>query len=233
MINFKPKFWPTFFTIPALILLLSLSAWQFYRLKIKENLIQQIEKKMSQEEINLPINVDVNGLEYRKVFLEGEFIHDKEIHVYGGTRQFKGVQGYYILTPIKLEDGRIVLVNRGWIPEKQKNPSSRVETLLTGKVKVEGVLMQNERKNLYIHENIPDKNLWFYINLPQIRNHINLPIENYYILAKEIPNSLPLGKNISAKNIYNNHLGYALTWLFSAIILVIIYYRYHINDQKN
>lgn len=231
MIRFKPRLFPTLFTIPALILLFSLSIWQFYRLYEKEKLISEIENKNALPAILLPEKIDFNDLQYRKVRVQGEFLNDYELHMYGGTRKFKGEQGYYILTPMKLEDNRYVLVNRGWVPEKLKKPEKRTETLINDRVEVEGALMREEKKSLYIHENQLDRNLWFYINLKQIKEHLKLPIENFYILAKEEPDKLPLGKDLSTKSIHNNHLGYALTWLFSAIILIVIYIRYHRVNQ--
>lgn len=39
VLGFRPTFWTTVFTIPALILLLGLGTWQVERLHWKENLI--------------------------------------------------------------------------------------------------------------------------------------------------------------------------------------------------
>ena len=91
--------------------------------------------------------------------------------------------------------------------------------------------MQSEERPLYVHDNQPDNNLWFYIDLSQIKSVLNEPIEGFYILAKEIPNASPRGKNLEP-NIRNHHLGYALTWLFSAIILLVIYIMYHQKQDK-
>lgn len=226
LLGFKPKLIPTIITIPALILLFSLCIWQFQRLAWKQNLINEVKKQNSLPAIELPLEVDLRKLLYRKVKVKGSFIHSKELHLYGGSRQFKGENGYYILTPIRLNDNRIILINRGWVTEKNKNSITRPETLILGEVEVEGTIMESEKRPLYVHDNQLDKNLWFYIDLKQIKEFLSEPLENFYILAKEVPNTSPRGKSLD-HNLRNHHLAYALTWLFSAFTLIIVYVLYH------
>jgi surfeit locus 1 family protein len=227
ILNFKPKLIPTLFTIPVLILLLALSFWQFQRLQWKEALIEEINQQIQIEAISLPDNVKMPEMLYRKVFLQGRFLHDKEIHVYGGSRQFKGEVGYYILTPMVTSSNKLVIINRGWVPEKLKKIETRPETLVKDEVRIEGAIMQSEQKNVYVHDNQLDKNLWFYINLNEIKAHLSMPIENFYILNTDNSKLLPRGRDLDATHLLNNHLGYALTWLFSAISLLVIYIVYH------
>lgn len=232
MLGFKVRVIPTILTIPALILLLGLSMWQFQRLQWKQGIINNITEQSQIAPIDLPENME--DMTYRKVILKGEFLNEDEIHMYGGSRQFKGAPGYYIITPMRLVDNRIVLVNRGWVPEKIKSAQKRPETILTGEVEIVGSIMPAETKTLYIHDNQPNRNLWFYVNLNEIRNFLKLPIGDFYVLAKDIPDVLPRGRDLNA-SLRNNHLGYALTWLFSAIALMVIYILYHrgLNDNKS
>ena len=225
-LQFKPKLIPTLFTIPTLILLFSLSYWQFERLEWKEGLIDAIKQKNQLAEIILPNQVKLPDMVYRQVALSGEFIHDQEMHIYGGSREFKGEEGYYILTPMRLVDGRVIIINRGWVSKKLKNPLTRLATLSKGQVEVHGTIMQNEAKGLYVYDNQPERNLWFYINLAEMKSWLKIDIENFYILAKDQPPSLIRGRNIDP-NLRNHHLGYALTWLFSALALLVIYIVYH------
>lgn len=225
-IGFSPKLIPTLFTIPALIILFSLSIWQFQRLEWKLAIIKDIETRGKIEISALPKQYDISDILYRRYKLNGEFLHNHETYIYGGSIQFKGGVGYYILTPFKLEDGRIVIVNRGWVPEKLKNPDKRPNTLIPGQVEIIGTAMASEKKGLYIHDNQPQKNLWFYVNLAEINDFTKLPIENFYLLAKETPNTLPIGRNLDSK-LHNHHLTYALTWLFAGLALIVVYILYH------
>lgn len=86
--------------------------------------------------------------------------------------------------------------------------------------------MISEKKPLYVHKNQPERNLWFYADLNEMRGFLKIPIVDFYILAKEIPKAIPRGRDLEPK-LRNHHLGYALTWLFSGISLMVIYVMYH------
>ncbi len=231
IIGFKPKLIPTMFTIPALIVLFSLSIWQFQRLTWKEATIQKIRIQIEHPIAQLPQKIDLATWLYRPIEVEGSFLYDQELYLYGGSRQFKGENGYYILTPLRLDDERIIIINRGWVPEKLKDQNKRPETVLHKRTKLIGYIMKSEERPLYVHDNDLKRNLWFYINLNEIQQALNEKIEDFYILAKEIPNQLPRGRNLEP-NIRNNHLSYALTWLFSAITLLVIYIMYHRREER-
>ena len=187
MLGFKPKLIPTLFTIPALIILLMLSFWQFQRLHWKQDLIEQIKQQNQLQPISLPEHVDLHDMLYRKVVVKGELLNEFEMHIYGGSRRFKGDPGYYILTPMRLIDRQIVLINRGWVPEKLKEASKRPETLLKGEIEIIGSVMPTEQKALSIQNNYPQRNLWLYINLSEIKEFLQMPIKDFYILAQDNP----------------------------------------------
>lgn len=226
ILGFKPKLIPTLFTIPALILLLSLCIWQLQRLQWKENLIAEINFKTQLPPIKLPEDVNVEEMLYRKVTLQGKYLHENEIYIYGGATKPSNEHFYYILTPLQLNDGRTIIVNRGWVPEKFKSQKTRESSLIQNEVKVTGAIMPNEKKGTYTYNNQPKKNLWFYINLDEIGSFINRQVEPFYILAQNNGDSFPKGREVKP-TLHNNHLGYALTWLFSAISLLVIYILYH------
>lgn len=226
LVSFRPKLIPTLLTVPALIILLSLSYWQFQRLAWKEGVIEKIAQQIQLPVIELPENIDLDQMQYRKVSLEGKFLHDLELHLYAGSMKFKGGNGYYIFTPFRLNDGRIVMVNRGWVIENLKDSKTRPETLNENELKLTGAIMKSEEKGVYVHDNQPDRNLWFYVNVDEMASWINLPIEKFYILAQDEKGSTLRGQDIKP-NLLNNHLGYALTWLSAAISLLVIYILYH------
>lgn len=232
--NFKPRLLPTIIFITSLLMLLCLSFWQFKRLIWKERLIASINQQGQHDPIMLPEHFALDDLLYRKVKLKGSFVHDQELYLYGGSRQFKGEIGYFVLTPLELENGKLVLINRGWVPERLKSPSLRPATLLKEKVEIFGVVMASEKKATFTYDNQLDKNLWFYIDMAQISQHLKCNLGNFYILAAENkdPKVLPRGKNLTV-NIYNNHLVYALTWLMLAIAFIVVYIMYHKSNKVN
>ena len=52
--TFRPTFWPTVFTVPAVLLMLGLGVWQIERLQWKEGLIAERTERTTAPAIPLP-----------------------------------------------------------------------------------------------------------------------------------------------------------------------------------
>ncbi|MEX2501882.1 MAG: SURF1 family protein [Trueperaceae bacterium] len=84
---------------------------------------------------------------YRPVVAVGRFAPEHE--VLWRSRAFDGQPGYHVLTPFVLHDdptgaagaGRVLLVNRGWIPYRYAEPEVPAFDPPAGPVRVEGRLM--------------------------------------------------------------------------------------------
>ena len=135
---FQLKLWPTLFTIPALIMLSGLGAWQMDRLYWKEALIEQLQERSTAEPIALPRSINnLEAYEFRRVSVMGEFLHEHESYLF--NRSLKGKPGLNIITPLKRADGGgHVLVNRGWVPFEKRDPT-RPKGQTEGSVIIEGI----------------------------------------------------------------------------------------------
>src|SRR5262249_47683112 len=139
MTSFRPTFWPTVFSVPTLLTCLALGAWQIERLFWKQDLIAQREAAVTAAVAPVPKTLsEARGMEYRHVSDEGSFLHDKEIFL--GATSDAGAQGYQVLTPLLEPGGRVVFVNRGYIPAELRNPSKRAAGQIAGTVRVHGLL---------------------------------------------------------------------------------------------
>jgi len=76
-------------------------------------------------------------LEWTPIIAEGEYLLDAELLV--RNRPLSGRPGFEVLTPLLLDDGRVLVVNRGWLPTGSAQdapdavpaaPSGRVEVLM-------------------------------------------------------------------------------------------------------
>lgn len=231
--KFKPKPIPTFITAVALIVLITLGSWQMNRLNWKQDVIRQMNEKSSLEPMELPAVIDnFDELKYRRVKLKGEFMHEKEVHLFVGARSERGRPGYDILTPFKKEDGSYVLVDRGWVDYDKKLAANRLETLVKGVVEIEGMVQNAEHKGRFTPDNDVEKNLWFWIDIDAIKSYAGVHLKNLYIraLKKEGDNTYPIAGEKIIK-IRNDHLQYAITWYSFAIILLVIYFLYHKNEK--
>mgnify|MGYP001157008333 FL=1 len=232
--RFKPTLWPTVFTIPSLIILIALGSWQVHRMNWKNSIIETVEKRISGKPIDAPILLkNIERWRYKRVAVVGTFLHEKEFAITG--KPFEGTAGFHLITPLKMSNGKTILVNRGWIPEKLRARNTRQETLVGGKILVEGIIREDKRKGYFVPENEPRNEVWLYVNTQQMAMHRQLgPTVNYFIdqFRKPGPYRLPIGASEDVE-IRNEHLQYALTWYFLAISLLIIYFLYHYRTDEN
>jgi surfeit locus 1 family protein len=231
MTRFRPLFWPTLFTAPAVLLLLGLGSWQIQRLYWKQDLIAQRQVAVSAAPILATGNLeeDARGMEFRHVTDEGIFLHDKEIFL--GATSEAGRQGYQVLTPLLEPGGRIVLVNRGFIPAELKDPAKRAAGQILGTVRVQGLLRLPPagKPTWFLPDNRPDLNYWFWVDLPAMSAADKLDrVASFYIDTDANPNpgGWPKG-GVTRLALPNDHLQYAITWFSLAVALMVIYFLFH------
>lgn len=230
MIGFRPLLWPTLFTVPMLLLCLGLGAWQVQRLFWKEGLIEQRQTAVAAAPMPVPrCMAEARGMEFRHVTDEGVFLNDKEIFL--GATSEGGGQGYQVLTPLLEPSGRIVFVNRGYIPGELKDPAKRFAGQIAGTVRIQGLLRlpPEGRPSWFLPDNRPDLNYWFWVDIPAMSaaDHLD-SVAPFYIDADATPNpgGWPKG-GVTRLTLPNNHLQYAITWFSLAVALIVIYVLFH------
>jgi|TARA_R110001583_G_scaffold9281_3_gene44205 surfeit locus 1 family protein len=213
----------------ALLILLVLGVWQVERLFWKENLIAQREAQASMAPIDFPVDVAKidPDLSFRAVRAHGRFLHDQEMYLMARTMQ--GSVGYQVITPLEQADGRIILVNRGWVPDDKRDPATRAQGQVAGQVDVTGVLQVARPRHWAQPENDPVKNQWFFVDPQHMAEEAGGDLASpYYLEADATPNPGGWPKGGQAHvTLPNNHLQYAITWFSLAVALVVIFIIYH------
>ena len=170
---FRPTLWPTLFTVPALVLLLGLGSWQVERLHWKENLIAMRASRSSGPPIALPADTALPAsYEFSKTDVRGHFRNDKEMYL--AARSLNGNTGFHVVTPLVLDGGGTILVDRGWIPLERKDPATRAQGELAGEVTVEGLLRGSQKQSWLVPDNDPKANVWFYVDVPAMQRFAGL-----------------------------------------------------------
>ena len=212
----------------ALALLVGLGAWQIQRLFWKLDLIEQIETRLAAPLAALPSGpTDPTEWRYRRVFVEGVFRHDREIHLYAANT--RGLPGFLVITPLEQPDGSIVFVNRGWVPDSRKDPGTRQTGQVQGPVRVVGIVRAPWPRHAFVGKNLPERNVWFYGDIDAMAAHLG--IRNYarvFVDADATPNpgGLPVGGQTRVR-LSNNHLQYAITWFALAMVLTAMFVYAH------
>jgi surfeit locus 1 family protein len=231
VIGFRPRLVPTLFAVPTVLLCLGLGIWQVQRLEWKEGLIAMRAVATQAAPVPAPQTLaQARALEYRPVTAEGVFLNDRELYLHAIAPN--GREGYQILTPLLVAEGRAILVDRGFVPTELRDPAKREAGQLSGTHRVTGLLRlpPGGRPNWFLPDNDAAKNHWFWVDLSAMQAADNLEnVAPYYLDADKTPNpgGWPRGGADLLPELPNNHLQYAITWFALAVAMGVIYVVYH------
>jgi surfeit locus 1 family protein len=215
--------------LAATAVLIALGIWQLRRLAWKEELIATIEARIaaparSLEEIEA-LWRQTADVEYWPVSPTGTFRHEGEQYYYT-TR--KGAVGWDVYAPLELANGRVLIVNRGFVPDAHRDPSTRAEGQVEGQVSVEGLARNpvSEKPNPFVPDNEPARRTFFWRDLPAMASAAGVDADKlvpFFLDAREndVPGGLPAGGS-TVVDLPNNHLQYAVTWFGLAICCVVV-----------
>lgn len=217
---------PLFFGILGTVVLVSLGTWQVNRLGEKEAYLAQINARIVAEAEALPAAPDAVRDEFMPVEIAGRF-SGEEIHLLASTKKAGAV--YRIVARFETEDGRAVMVDRGWVKTEAKDAERGAEPAT-----VIGNLDWPEERDSFTPANDVDNNIWFARDMAQMAEVLST--EPLLIVAREVSENdagvTPLP--VDTAGIPNDHLGYAVTWYGLAIVWVAmtLYYLRRMRKTK-
>jgi len=221
---------PIVFTLAAVAVLAALGTWQLERKAWKEGLIAKLESKLSAAPVALPPRERWSQLsagqdEFRRVKFSTDLL-DQEALIYtsgSAIRPDVSGPGYWVLSPARLPDGGLVIVNRGFVPEGKQDPGTRREGRPQGVVEIVGAMRWPEARGLFTPNDAPGKNLWFVRDPAAIAAAKGWgTVAPFYIdqEAPPAPGGLPKVGPLKP-SLPNNHLQYAVTWYGLAFVVLI------------
>jgi surfeit locus 1 family protein len=219
---------PGLVTLVCLGILLGLGTWQLARKGEKEALIARILARSKVEPpapLPAPETWNAERDEFRRVRISGTFAHEAETLVHGlaaGEVPGRALQGYYVLTPFRLDEGGTVLVNRGFVPTELKANDRRAGGQITGPTTVTGILRGSEPRTMFVPAADPARNEWFNRDIAGISAARGLTDPRPYLVEADAtpnPGGWPKGGQLRV-DLPNNHLQYAFTWFGIAACLV-------------
>ncbi|ARQ09063.1 surfeit locus 1 family protein [Rhizobium etli] len=215
--------------LTALAILISLGTWQLQRLHWKQGLLADIAARQAAAPVPLAdieaIAASGGDIEYRKVTATGRYINNKERHFFATWR---GQTGFYVYTPLELADGRILIVNRGFVPYENKEPEMRMQGQLTDQQTVTGLARAKlaGKPSWLVPDNDVAKNIFYWKDLDVMAESVGLEkarVIPFFVDADSTPNpaGLPIG-GVTQVDLPNDHLQYAFTWYGLAAVLVAV-----------
>ncbi len=220
-------------TLFALPILIGLGVWQLERLAWKEGLIASINEGLSRQPVPLEQPQDAwkefSSKEYWPVSVTGRFRHADERRLFATEA---GDFGWHIYTPLETEGGKILFVNRGFVPEALKDPQSRAAGETEGQVTVRGLLRKPGVKGYFDADADQVRNIWYWRDLSGMAASLGskdearvLPFFVDAAAEPANPGGWPKG-GVTRLDIPNRHLEYALTWFGLAGALLAVFGAY-------
>lgn len=212
----------------VLAILLVLGTWQVERLAWKEGLLAEIAERTAAAPEDLATVEtrfrETGDVEYWPITVSGTFEHAGERHFFA---TYAGQSGYNVYTPLRLADGRALLVNRGFVPFELKDAAKRGEGQVAGPVTITG-LARNPlaaKPSVVVPDNDPAANIFYWKDRDTMASSVGLATGDglvpFFVDAGpgRAPGGWPVG-GVTIIDLPNNHLQYAVTWYGLAFALV-------------
>jgi cytochrome oxidase assembly protein ShyY1 len=204
-----------------------LANWQFTRNADRAAQLELVESNYDAPPVALADVIAPGGAlpasaEWQPVLLRGEYLTDEQLLV--RNRPHGGTAAFEVLVPFRLDDGRVLMVNRGWVPPGRESPEPEsVPAAPSGAVEV--VVRVRPGEPLPSSGRTADEGQVPTINLPFIADRLPtttaqaLELSAYGIMASEdpAPETRPVALSAPSED-PGPHLSYAIQWILFAIM---------------
>lgn len=206
--------WPVLALLVLAALFAGLGAWQLARLGQKIRLIAHTDAAVHAAPIDpaaLPTG-DMTRFAYRRLAITGHFVPAATTLVTGSSDLGTG---YWELVPLAGDDGRTILINRGFVPEGTRIDAARAR-VPAGPVRIEGLLRPTEPGGTWLRANHPAENRWYSRDVAAIAARRGIRVDPRLFIDSFVETPRPGADapvpGLTVISFPNNHLGYALTW---------------------
>lgn len=241
--------------IALFVVFASLGWWQVERRAWKLALIERVEQRLHAAPVPLPAranwpNVSAASHEYLPVQARGRWLDDKTVLTQATTELGAG---FWVLTPLRLETGGQVLVNRGFIPQAQRSQwasGSRAPDVQAdgAPVQLQGLLRMTEPGGGFLRSNDPAQQRWHSRDVAAIAQAQGLDAPAPFFIDAGIPDARALASadlaspgagpwprpGMTVVRFSNSHLVYAITWFgLAAMVAAAAVYvaRYELRQR--
>lgn len=200
-------------TLPALILgiagcavLVALGVWQLHRAEWKGAMLAELRAGIEADPVFLPARIDPS-MKYLPVYVRGRTTGDEILFVSGTDR----AAGYQVVSGLVTEDGRRIMVDRGFIPQEARHdPRPPADLVVDGNLH-----WPDERTSATPEPNLAE-NIWFAREVDRMAEALHT--EPVLVVARatagEVQGITPIP--LTVEGIPDNHRNYAIQWFLMA-----------------
>ncbi|MCX7609791.1 MAG: SURF1 family protein [Anaerolineales bacterium] len=230
--------WTTLLVFAAVGVMIRLGIWQLDRLSTRRAFNEHVRQMQASApvDLNAVLNpAELTEMEYRRAYARGilDFTHQIALrNQYWGEAEGIAEHGYRLFTPLILDNGRAVLVDRGWIPAEYADPTTWNAFDVPSPAQVSGIIRLPLARG-DMGGGVPDpplalgetRRIWNYLDLEILRTQF--PYDLLPVYLQQAPPSgeqtLPYKALPELELTDGPHLGYALQWFFYAALVFFVY----------
>ena len=227
-LHFNPGLIPTVATILMLALLINLGFWQLRRAEFKEHMVERLETRSQQPARALHSLTEqelAGDMTDFPLQVTGHYLNEFSLLL--DNRPYRGQPGYQVLTAF-LTAQKILLVNRGWIPQGPDRSVPPEIPRETGEITLTGQT-HTPNPNFFVLKEDDYKDLSWPFLIQKIDLEKSAQLFDYPV----IPFVLRLAPDESSQFVREwhsqfmgpeKHYGYAVQWFSLAAALLVIYF---------
>ena len=234
----------TLLVIVAAAVCARLGIWQLDRLKQRQAFNARVLAVQAMAPVKLPADAgleDLPDMQYRPVTATGTYDFADQVAL--RNQYYNGQIGYHLLTPLVLQGGEAVLVDRGWIPgDGNDGPADWRKYDVPGPVTVHGIIQLTASAPIFGAATDPtltpgQKGLseWIHVDIPRIAQQMPFPILPVYVQPNADPSltltNPPIPFQDQPELTDGPHMSYAIQW-FSFAAIMVVGYTFYVRKQE-
>jgi surfeit locus 1 family protein len=223
--------------VAGVIVMINLGFWQLDRLDQRQQFNAQVIARIDQPTVALDALLaesnDPEDLAWRPVAAAGTYLVDEQVVVV--NRSQNGRAGDNVVTPLRLTDGRILLVNRGFVPFGVDVPDVPAAT-----VRVQGLARTSQERRTGQLSDPADGQLTQVqrVDIDRLREQLPGDVVPIYVdlLVSDPAEAAGIPEPVIRPDLSDGpHLAYAVQWfIFSAAVVVgwVLAVRWSITKRR-
>ena len=185
MIRFRPLPMMTVWALIGIAFLCWLGKWQLDRLHWKLGLIAAAETRSHAPPAPLSeiLTKAPGDAEYAHAEASGEFIAGKRVYLFSQLED--GRIGFELLQPMRLDDGRTLIVDRGFVPQAAEDKPAATASAPPGEVRISGLVRGDQKPGLFTPAADARKATFYVRDIPAIASALDVKDALPFMLAED------------------------------------------------
>lgn len=212
--------------VVGVLILCALGIWQVQRLHQKESLLADLAARQAAEPVSVASLVDdanqAADLEFRKVKFIANYQPGADLYL---IATFDGRPAWEVVTPALTDDGIMVLVDRGVVPDELR---ATLPAAGAGSIERVGIVRRHALgRGMFAPDNDVAGDRWYWWDVPAMLGTVKVPagvrVAPFVVQLLPEPDEKAWPRPLAPDTgLSNNHLQYAITWFSLAAVLLVV-----------